>query len=250
MTGILNSKMVIIIPSYNEEKRLHINEFISFLKEHSTVKICFVNDGSKDDTLKVFQQIQEAYKENVDIVSNEKNVGKAESIRRGMQYCNSHLNYDIIAYLDADLSTSLNECFGLSAFINDEISFCFGSRILKIGSVIERSFIKHIVGRTINTMISWILKIDVYDTQCGCKLIRRDLAIKLFEEPFISTWLFDVEIFARIIKIFGRSESMNKMQEVPLHRWIDHSGSKVKITYVFRLWYDLISIYRTYKDLR
>ena len=244
--NIVQPTLVIIVPCYNESERLPVNEFVAFLDENRSVSVCFVNDGSKDSTVKVLNQIKEAFNENVHIVSNDDNVGKAESVRRGMLYCNDRLNFDCIAYLDADLATSLQECLELSKYLNDEIRFCFGSRIMRIGSVIERSYMRHIIGRILATFISVVLKLRVYDTQCGCKIIKRDLAIKLFEESFISKWLFDVELFARIINIYGRQYCISKMKEIPLRKWIEKGGSKVKITYAFRLWFDLIRIKRKY----
>lgn len=238
--------LVIIVPCYNEAERLPINEFITFLNDNAGVFICFVNDGSRDSTLKILHQIKEAYEGNVHILSYDENVGKAESVRRGVLYCTGHFHFDNIAYVDADLATSLQECLELSKYINNEISFCFGSRIMRIGSVIERSFMRHIIGRIVATFISWVLNLKVYDTQCGCKIIKRDLASKLFEEPFISKWLFDVELFARMIKIYGRLYCNSKMIEIPLLKWTDKRGSKVKISYAFRLWFDLYTINRKY----
>jgi glycosyltransferase involved in cell wall biosynthesis len=238
--------LVIVVPCYNESERLPVNEFVAFLNDNRSVSVCFVNDGSEDSTLEILNQIKGAFEESVHIVSNDQNVGKAESVRKGVLYCADHLNFDNIAYLDADLATSLEECLELTEYINNEICFCFGSRILRIGSVIERSYIRHIIGRILATFISWVLKLKVYDTQCGCKIIKKDLAIKLFEEPFISKWLFDVELFARIIKIYGRPNCISIMMEIPLQSWMEKGGSKVKITYAFRLWFDLFRIKRKY----
>jgi len=81
----------------------------------------------------------------------------------------------------------------------------------------------------LSTFISWVLKLRVYYTQYGCKIIKRDLAIKLLEEPFISKWLFDVELFARIIWIYGRPDCIYKMIEIPLQKWIERGGSKVNM---------------------
>jgi dolichyl-phosphate beta-glucosyltransferase len=242
----VHSSLVIVVPCYNEAGRLPVAEFVAFLNNNKSVTICFINDGSKDSTLEILNQIKSAFEANVHVVSHEKNFGKAESVRRGVLYCADRLSFDNIAYLDADLATSLNECLELSEYLNDEICFCFGSRILRIGSVIERSYMRHIIGRILATFISWVLKLKVYDTQCGCKLIKRDLAIKLFEEPFLSKWLFDVELFARIIKIYGRQDCISKMKEIPLRKWVEKGGSKVKLTYAFRLWIDLIRIKRKY----
>lgn len=242
-------KTCIVIPCYNESLRLPINEFITFLEDNSNVIICFVNDGSKDSTIKILEEVKKRFEENVHIVSYSKNVGKAEAIRRGIHYCSENLSYDNIAYLDADLSTSLQECLELSGYLNDKISFCFGSRIMRVGSIIERNYIKYLVGRIIATIISNTLKIKVYDTQCGCKVMKKDLSEKLFEVPFVSRWLFDVELFPRMVKIYGRQDFLSQMIEIPLSKWIDKDKSKVKLTYAFRFWFDLYIIRRKYRKV-
>jgi len=101
--------------------------------------------------------------------------------------------------------------------------------------------------RVIATSISKILKLKVYDTQCGCKIFEKELSETIFKDPFISKWLFDVEIFQRIILIYGRHQVLNKMVEIPLKRWIDKDGSKVKISYFFKMLMDLYSINKKYK---
>ena len=197
--------------------------------------------------LKFLEKIKFKNEESVDIVSYTKNVGKAEAVRRGMQWCNRKYDHLYIAYLDADLSTPLQECIRLRKYLNEKIEFCFGSRIMRIGSVIERKFYRFLIGRCIATFISNILDLKVYDTQCGCKIFTKNLSILLFENEFISKWLFDVELFFRIIELYGRNQVLEKMIEVPVNKWIDSGTSKVKVTYFFRLWLDLYRIRKAYK---
>lgn len=239
----------IVIPCYNEEKKIPINEYISFIEDNPTVLLCFVNDGSNDNTLEIINSIKEKHREKVDIFSYSKNAGKAEAVRQGIHYCNSKYNHSYIAYLDADLSTTLQECIEMKKYFINDVNFCFGSRIQRIGAVIERKFFRFLTGRIIATFISNILKLKVYDTQCGCKLFSKDISVILFEDKFISRWLFDVEIFFRMIILYGRKEVFNKMIEIPLSRWIDKGDSKVKLTYFFKLWYDLYRINKKYKRL-
>ena len=61
-------KTGIIIPCYNEEKRLNVQAFIDFIKTHDNYHLCFVNDGSKDNTLAVLDQIKEARTIKVSII--------------------------------------------------------------------------------------------------------------------------------------------------------------------------------------
>ena len=127
--------------------------------------------------------------------------------------------------------------------------FGFGSRIRKIGSRIERQNDRYLIGRVIATFISIILDIKVYDTQCGSKLFTRAISEELFEDEFISRWLFDVELFYRMILHFGRETALQKMIEIPLKLWVEKGDSKVKLTYGFKVWFDLFEIQRKYKKI-
>ena len=226
--------------------RLPVDKFESFLDSHPHVMICFVNDGSKDNTLDILNSIKNKFP-NVDIVSYEPNQGKAEAVRRGILHCNDHIDHTFIAYLDADLATPLEDCLELTDRFTSNINFVFGSRILKVGSHIERKKYRFLAGRIIATFISNILKLKVYDTQCGCKLFTKNLSAVLFKEPFISKWLFDVEIFKRFTLIYGHDVAIKKMIEVPLKRWVDVGESKVSKSYFFKLWFDLYTIHKSYK---
>ena len=239
----------IIIPCFNEEKRISLSEYYNYLQLNPDISLCFVNDGSSDKTIILLKDIKAKYNTNVIILSLDKNSGKAEAVRYGVLFCCKNFEFEYIGYLDADLATPLFEFKILQSKLNNEIEFCFSSRILRIGSEIKRSNFRHFSGRVIASFISWyILKISVYDTQCGSKVFTKTLAKKLFNQPFISKWLFDVELFARIINIYGKENAIKKMYEEPILKWIDKEGSKVKLSYIFRLCYDLLAIKRNYKN--
>lgn len=239
----------IVIPCYNEEKGLSVKEYITFLNETPEAIICFVNDGSTDKTLQLLHQLHEKYVDKVHIFSLLKNSGKAEAVRKGMIYCNQNFNHQFIGYLDADLATSLEEFMEVTTYLKKNVVFCFGSRIRKIGSTIERENSRFLIGRVIATFISQVLDIKVYDTQCGCKVFTKKISIQLFKKEFISKWLFDVELFFRMIILFGKEKAIRKMYEVPLKSWIEKGNSKVKPSYFFKLWLDLYQINRKYKKL-
>ena len=239
----------IIIPCYNEEKRLPLKEYHSFIETTPTVLLCFVNDGSNDGTFKALEELKGKFPDNVDVQSYSKNVGKAEAVRKGIQHCTSTYDYSFIAYLDADLATSLSECVKLATYLNGQVEFCFGSRIRLVGTTIVRKKRRYLIGRIVATFISHTLRINVYDTQCGCKLFTKDLATQLFKDPFISKWLFDVEIFFRMFSLYGREQAIKKMKEVPLSLWVDRGDSSVKATYIFQLWLDLYQINKRYKKV-
>jgi len=240
-------ELCIVIPCYNEEKRLDTKRMSDFLKLNSNVLLCFVNDGSRDKTFEVINSIKTKFPENCEAISTPKNVGKAEAVRYGFERCSNNFSCDKIAYLDADLATSLEECLEISKLVKDKTIFAFGSRIMKLDSHIDRKTYRFLIGRVIATFISKQLKLGVYDTQCGCKIFSRELSKKIFTEKFISKWLFDVELFHRIIKLYGHKAMPKICKEVPLKEWLDFDDSKVKMTYFFKLWLDLYNIKKHYK---
>jgi len=245
---MLNSNdIVIVVPCYNEQNRLPVTDFTSFLVNYPKAKICLVNDASTDDTLQVLNSLQNSFPKQIFLLNNELNLGKAESVRNGVFYCSKNKIAPHIAYLDADLATSLEECYEIGQNLDSQKSFVFASRILKIGSVVERRFSRFLFGRIIATFISNILDIKVYDTQCGCKVFNSEIADLLFGKPFISKWLFDVELFSRILCYYGKTKSLQMMEEIPVKQWIDQGESKVKISYFFRLWYDLFLIRKVHR---
>ena len=242
------ARLLIVVPCYNEELRLPVAEFRSFLLGHPEVSVCFVDDASTDRTGAVLESLRDEFPGQIHLVPNPKNAGKAESVRTGVLYGYRENLAPALAYLDADLATTLDECASLVRYLDAGKQFVFASRILRVGSVVERKFARFFIGRVIATGISNSLRLGVYDTQCGCKVFRRDLAPVLFGEGFISRWLFDVELISRMLVQFGPVAGVAAMEEVPVLRWVDPGDSKVRLSYFFTLWQDLWQIRRRHRS--
>lgn len=240
--------LCIIVPCYNEANRFPQEQFKQFLSKFTAVQLVLVDDGSTDNTLTLLKVLSENFPHQVETLALSENKGKAGAVQAGMKLALQKASCDRFAYLDADLSTSLEECTLLGEKIDAETSFVFGSRILKTDNRIERKWYRFLIGRVIATVISKMLGISVYDTQCGCKILDRKLILIAFDAPFISRWLFDVEIFFRLINTLGKKEMIAQAKEVPLNQWIDTEDSRVKFSYMFKLWLDLFIIYRRYKQ--
>jgi glycosyltransferase involved in cell wall biosynthesis len=238
--------VTVIIPCYNEAARLQLNDFRSFLSSEP-IHFIFVNDGSTDDTLSLIEKLKSEYPLQVQILNVTNNSGKAAAVRIGMLNASLQVDTDIIGFMDADLSTPLEEIIHFEdTFRKRKVEMVFGSRISRIGSKIQRFNYRHYFGRIVATAISIYLKIPIYDSQCGAKFFKTQLAKEVFLEPFISPWLFDVEIFKRI-QITGRNID-SSCWELPLDEWIEKGGSKLKVTDLLKLPFEFFRIIKHYRS--
>ena len=243
------NEICIVIPCYNEAGRLREEDFTGIVEKYPEIALCLVNDGSIDKTEEILKKIRDKAPGKIILKNLEKNMGKAEAVRKGMLEAINHYQSEYFGYFDADMATPPEESLKLRAALQAKptLEYAFGSRVGTLGVKIERKLYRHLIGRVIATFISNILHLMVYDTQCGAKLFKRGLAVQVFEKPFITRWLFDVEILARILGIFGRAHIEEVAVEVPVGSWIDRGKSKVSWTYGFRIFYDLIRIRRHYR---
>ncbi len=244
------SSVCIIIPCYNEATRLPSDVFLAYVGKGADVNFCFVDDGSTDHTRTVLETMQAQYPDRIEVLILAQNQGKAGAVRAGMLHC-VNKSFDYLGFLDADLATPLNAIADLTAILdaNPALDLVMGSRIKFLGVDIQRNPFRHYVGRVIATIISYILKLPIYDSQCGAKLFRREIVADLFREPFISPWLFDVELLARLIQKQGRPNVLKHVAEYPLRQWTEQSDSRISSGYVFKMWYELYRIQRKYRTV-
>ncbi len=220
----------VVIPCYNEEERLSTAEFKNFAHKNLGYHLCFVNDGSTDNTLEVLQELRTAYPDHISVFNCKKNGGKAEAVRQGIQHLVKDPQFDYVGFLDADLSTDFRDFDDLVKTIEtSDFKIVSGSRIARMGADITKESARRFISTTINLIIQTILGMPFKDTQCGAKIMDRDIASRMFKEKFITKWLFDVEIFMRMKKFYGRSYAQELICEQPLKRWIHADGSKLSM---------------------
>ena len=217
----------IIFPVFNEELRLNssFNHIKSFLKKEKKLKIeiIFVDDGSKDNSynliVKFVNNFKLKNKVKFKIVKSETNLGKGAALKLGVEKA----AYDWILTTDIDMSVSL---FQISAWekkklIEKKHSVYFASRSHK-KSIVERNFIRNVLGDIGSFLISVILNINIKDTQCGYKLYKRQHAKFAFSKLKNCGWDHDIELILLL-----KSKNI-EIKELPI-KWIHKENSKVNI---------------------
>jgi glycosyltransferase involved in cell wall biosynthesis len=249
MENICMTTSVIIIPCYNEAERLDAPTFQEFVRQNPGISLHFINDGSTDATSTVLAEMARQTSSQIVAIDLPRNLGKAEAVRAGMQQALAAGSPDYVGYWDADLATPLEMIprFVSEARANPQLRMICGSRICRMGAQIERHWHRHYFGRVFATLAAISLDLPIYDTQCGAKLFDSSLARRIFDRSFISRWLFDVELIARMIETLGRDQITKAILEVPLEKWEDVGDSKVSLSYLPKIPFELWRIRRTYR---
>lgn len=237
---------ILVVPCYNESKRLKQDEFLHFVEQHEDIAILFANDGSRDNTLQVLEELT-ARHERLLLYDIQPNGGKAEAVRKAMLYAAEKFSPQYIAFWDADLATPLNEVEPMIQWADRGFDIVMGLRLMRLGAKVKRKSSRHYLGRCFATVASLMLHLPVYDTQCGAKMFRTSVVKTLFDEQFITRWLFDVEILARYKQNYGVQRAIERIYEFPLYQWQDIDGSQLKSRDFFKAPIELLKIRKKYK---
>jgi glycosyltransferase involved in cell wall biosynthesis len=233
-----------VVPCYGEAERFRGAGFVSLVDAEPDISLLFVDDGSTDETAAKLFELSNVRPSAVRALSLEQNVGKAEAVRRGLVRA-LHDGALVVGYLDADLATPVAEMLRLTKIIRErDLDVVFGARVALLGRQIGRHSARHYAGRVFATAASLILRLRVYDTQCGAKVFKRSPALEsALATPFLSRWAFDVELFGRLLS--GTPPiPPDRMLEEPLLEWNDVPGSKVSARDIVMTGVDLVRISR------
>ncbi len=236
----------LVIPCFNEASRLNVEAFSQALATMPALHLVFVNDGSRDTTLEVLNRLAQRFVGRVEVIDQQFNRGKSEAVRVGMLRVMSERDC-YAGYFDADLATPLIEAEVFARILDDhgEVDLVLGARVALLGRAIQRKASRHYLGRVFATAASLVLGIPVYDTQCGAKLFRVNRETRsLFEKPFGSRWIFDVELIARYLT--GGSE--RGLYEAPVSAWTDVGDSRVRPADFLRAIGELAQIFTRYAE--
>jgi len=209
----------VVIPCYNEEKRFQkgLNHYLSYLKKQRYPwELILVNDGSKDNTLKLMRTFAKD-KSHVKIISYDKNHGKGYAIVQGI--INAQGKY--ILFTDLDHSVPIDTVESFFEYFERGYQVIVGSRRVKGSKIlVHQHFLRELLGRGFTLLVRFLINWKIRDATCGFKAFKKDVAQKIFRKVTIFDWAFDAEILyiCKKLKI--------QLAQVPVV-WSDVRNSKV-----------------------
>lgn len=238
------SSSVVVVPCYNEARRLEAAEF---LRLSQAVSVWMVDDGSRDATSSELAAIAARSAGRIRALANPRNLGKAETVRGHMLEA-ADAGAPYVGFFDADLATPVDELLEMLAELAASgAEAVTAARVGLSGREIHRSGARHYTGRVFSTIASLAIGAPYYDTQCGAKVFRNGAALRAaLAEPFLSRWAFDVELLGRLLagsRAVAPVEAQ-RLVEHPLQRWEDVAGSKLTVLDAWRSGLELFLIWR------
>jgi dolichyl-phosphate beta-glucosyltransferase len=229
----LKRSLSIIIPAYNEAKRLpaslvKVREYLS-ATQWDFVEVVVVDDGSTDGTVQVARDA------GVRVLQNPGNRGKGYSVKHGMLEAKG----EWALFTDADLSSPIGEVEKLwSAAERERVQVAVGSRAVDRSLVgVHQPLLREAMGRIFNAFMRLVTGLPFKDTQCGFKLFQTAAGREVFSRQQLDGFGFDVEVLF-IAKQLGYASV-----EVPV-RWDNVEGTKVSLLLGFAAFLDLLKVRR------
>lgn len=190
---MFTEKISVVIPCFNEEAKIqeNIKKIFQYLKNNfENFEIIAVNDGSTDKTLEELKKIQK--EPSFHIIDNPVNAGKGKAVKDGVLQSRN----EIVLFLDADLAIPIEELPKFIAEIKNGFDLAIASRFVPGGKVIKKVLWYRVIMekafRIIRTLI--LNNYQIKDTQCGFKVFKREVALKIFPQMKIKRFAFDSEI--------------------------------------------------------
>ena len=228
-------RLSVIIPAYNEEKRLYntLKEIDKYLLDQNyDSEIIVVSDGSTDKTANVVREAMKTIK-NLRLIDNKQNKGKGFVVRQGMLEAKGEFRL----FTDADNSTTIDHIEKFWPYFEEGFDIVIGSRVVK-GAVLDppQSWFRRQTGRAFRLLTNIFTGLwEIKDTQCGFKCFTKRSVEDIFPRCRIDRFSFDVEMLV-IAKLLGY-----KIKEVPI-RWVNDPHSKVKLKNMVKMGLDLVKI--------
>jgi len=212
-------KLSVIIPAYNEEKRIKetLAGYRNYLSEKygNDFEIIVVTDGCKDKTPVIVREFSQKYR-NIWHLNFAERLGKGGGVIRGFKVAKGEL----IGFVDADGGArpeEFNKLVEASKFYDGAI----GSRWLNRSLVtVKEPLVREIGSRIFFLIARTLFGLPYEDTQCGAKVFRRRAVRDVIDEIYLTGFTFDLDLLYRMKK------KNYKVEEISI-RWEHQKGSKL-----------------------
>jgi dolichyl-phosphate beta-glucosyltransferase len=209
----------IVIPCYNEEQRLPrtIERIQRYMDGKGiSYELILVDDGSADGTRLIMDSAAERH-DAVRVEALPQNRGKGRALAVGVEAAKG----EEILLTDADLSTPIEELDKLQAALNNGAGVAIASRALRDSRVeVSQPIYRVVMGKTFNLIVQAVLLPGIWDTQCGFKLFRGEVAHRAFAHLSTDGFGYDPEV------LFHARKQGVKIAEVPVV-WRNSAPTKV-----------------------
>ncbi len=214
--------LLLLIPAYNEERRIEpvLRDYARYFKEHyhGKFQLVVVLNGCTDNTLGVVQRVGADYPA-VTALEFPDPIGKGGALIEGLKLAPLA---DLIGYVDADGATPPHAFHDLVKHIS-EADCVIGSRWLP-GAVlhVEQSSRRQFASRVFHLIVQFFFGMNLRDTQCGAKVMRREAVEKVHSTLRIADMAFDINL------LYSLEHAGYRILEVPTE-WTDKIGTKVRL---------------------
>ncbi|AEG18535.1 glycosyltransferase family 2 protein [Methanobacterium paludis] len=167
-------RISVIIPMYNEEDNVlqTLTQVKAAMKNYGDYEILAVNDGSKDNTLKLAEDFASKNPQ-VRVLKNPVNMGMGRALRTGFENATG----DIIVTIDADLSYNTDHILKLaSELINDEsLDMVLGSPYMEGGEVKNVPFVRLFISKVANIFVGFSIPGDLSTVTSVLRAYRKEV---------------------------------------------------------------------------
>jgi glycosyltransferase involved in cell wall biosynthesis len=219
---VIEPSLLLLIPAYNEERRIEpvLRDYARYFQEHYQGKfqLVVVLNGCTDNTLAVVQRVGVDYPA-VTALEFPDAIGKGGALIEGLKLAPLA---DLIGYVDADGATPPRAFHELVRHMAD-VDCAIGSRWLP-GAVlhVEQSGHRRFVSRAFHLIVQFLFRMNLRDTQCGAKVMRREAVEKVHSSLRIADMAFDINL------LYSLKRAGYRIREVPTE-WTDKIGTKVRL---------------------
>lgn len=227
----------VIVPAYNEAERLPrtLRRIHQYLASSSfSYEIVVVVDGPTDATLDVLREISSEIL-HLKVLNRPTNRGKGHSVKEGMLKAAGRVRL----FTDADNSTDIAHFEAMKPLFDNGYDIVIASRdkrdVPDAEQTVSQAWYKRAIGKAGNLIVQALAVRGIWDTQCGFKAFRGDVAERIFSATIIEGWGLDIEVLALARALNYRTGI------VPAH-WINDERSHFRISDYLRILADTLKV--------